>query len=93
MVMYPPGSRNIWKLGEGSTVCIFPPSIPTCCWPVKSQTKNGCRNLWPPQPLTGKISGKGHHGKGDGPWIDLLQVLNKLYIVLIVSFVYVNLKN
>ena len=30
-----------------------------------------------------------HHGKGDGPRIDLLQVLNKLCIVLIVSFVYV----
>ena len=37
--------------------------------------------------LVRSLSGKGHHGKGDGPRIDLLQMLNKLYIVLIVSFV------
>ena len=40
----------------------------------KSQTKDGCGNLWPPELVTGEISGKGHHGKGVGPWIDLLEL-------------------
>ena len=39
--------------------------------------------------LVRSVAIKGHHGEGVGPRIDLLQVLNKLYIVLIVSFVYV----
>ena len=41
---------------------------------MKPQTKDGHRNLWPPELVTGGISGKGHHGKGVGPWIDLLEL-------------------
>ena len=26
-----PGGGNVWKLGEGNTVCIFPLGIPACC--------------------------------------------------------------
>ena len=83
----PPGDGNVWKLGEGSQECIFLFGIPACCQPVRSQTHDGCGNLWPHQLVTGEISGKGHHGKGVGPWIDLLEPFK--LIMLIVTFVYV----